>query len=295
MMIARFLATVLAAVLSLGAEAQRGIDSVWFSSSFYYDYYPARASAFGSEVVVENDGYAPIYARVYPWGKNLDMRGWPIFVTVPPKTRLSVGTVNPRDPHVPADFSARMTFQVGDPEAKPDRNAVYRLPIGASKFLWFFDESFEIVQAFPTEPGKSHDNVHSRYAVDIVMPIGTPIVAARDGLVVQVVQHWERGGGDLSVYGWKTNLVKIMHDDGTTAFYYHLLKNSVVVKTGQRVRSGQLIARSGCSGWCEGPHLHFDVRKAQAGSLEYESVPYQFRLHDGRMYTPHAGDEVVGF
>jgi len=188
-----------------------------------------------------------------------------------------------------------MTYQVGDPEAKSDSAVVYRLPIGPSKLLWLFDDSFEIVQAFPSPPGKSHDNVHSRYAVDIVMPIGTPIVAARDGLVVQVVQHWERGGGDLETYGWKTNLVKILHDDGTTAFYYHLLKNSVVVKPGRRVKTGELIARSGCSGWCEGPHLHFDVRKAQAGALEYQSLPFKFRLRDGRVYTPREGDEVVGY
>ena len=84
--------------------------------------------------------------------------------------------------------------------------------------------------------------------IDIAAPIGTPIVAAASGEVI--FAGWNTGG-----YG---NLVKLRHPDGSVTFYAH--NNRVMVRNGQRVRQGQLIAEMGSTGRSTGPHLHFEIR-----------------------------------
>ena len=84
--------------------------------------------------------------------------------------------------------------------------------------------------------------------VDIAGPIGTPVVAAKDGIVVTA-------GIRLSGYG---QMVDIQHADNTLTRYAHASK--VFVRVGQRVRQGDVIMARGCSGHCTGPHVHFEVR-----------------------------------
>ncbi len=84
--------------------------------------------------------------------------------------------------------------------------------------------------------------------VDIAGPIGTPVVAAKDGIVVTA-------GIRLSGYG---QMVDIQHPDNTLTRYAHASR--VFVRVGQRVRQGEAIMARGCSGHCSGPHLHFEVR-----------------------------------
>lgn len=83
--------------------------------------------------------------------------------------------------------------------------------------------------------------------VDIGAPTGTPIVAAATG----VVSFASSAGG----YG---NLVKIAHGGGTETRYAHA--SVLLVRPGQRVERGQLIARVGSTGLSTGPHLHFEIR-----------------------------------
>ena len=84
--------------------------------------------------------------------------------------------------------------------------------------------------------------------VDIAGPIGTPVVAAKDGIVVTA-------GIRLSGYG---QMVDIQHADNTLTRYAHASR--IFVRVGQRVRQGEVIMARGCSGHCTGPHLHFEVR-----------------------------------
>jgi murein DD-endopeptidase MepM/ murein hydrolase activator NlpD len=82
--------------------------------------------------------------------------------------------------------------------------------------------------------------------VDLAAPIGTPIVAASDGVVVDA--------GPTAGYGaW----VKIRHSDGTVTLYGHV--NTWTVQIGQRVFAGDQIATVGNRGNSTGPHLHFEV------------------------------------
>jgi murein DD-endopeptidase MepM/ murein hydrolase activator NlpD len=85
--------------------------------------------------------------------------------------------------------------------------------------------------------------------IDLAMPIGNEIRAAKSGVVKFV-------GGDLWVsYGLH---VKLEHGDGWESTYAHL--NSTAVESGQFVNEGDLLGYSGNTGNSTGPHLHFEIR-----------------------------------
>lgn len=265
----------------------------------YRTFYPFRATTenYGSEsrIFLHNDGASPVYVKLsFTEQDNVDGRGWPLFVVVPPRTRLAAATVQARDSRRRYSFRYWFDYQFGDPRARHDDRVLYRMPIAATQRLGYIDRRFPLSQAYPPVPGDSHDNGHSRYAIDIDMPVGTPIVAARAGEVVQVVQHWDEGRFQPA-YLFKSNLVRILHEDGTLAEYLHLLKNSVPVQAGSRVNAGDLIGRSGNSGYSLRPHLHFGVTRAQAGSTAHASVPIRLKLKNGSPYTPRAGDALTGY
>ena len=82
--------------------------------------------------------------------------------------------------------------------------------------------------------------------IDLAGPIGTPIVSAADGTVIEA--------GPASGFGlW----VRVQQDDGTIAVYGHV--NEMMVAAGQKVRAGDLIATIGNRGQSTGPHLHFEI------------------------------------
>ncbi|HEX7323089.1 MAG TPA: M23 family metallopeptidase [Mycobacterium sp.] len=82
--------------------------------------------------------------------------------------------------------------------------------------------------------------------IDIANSIGTPILAASDGVVIEA--------GPSSGYGM---LVKLRHYDGTVTLYGHV--NSTTVSVGERVMAGDQIATMGNRGYSTGSHLHFEV------------------------------------
>lgn len=82
--------------------------------------------------------------------------------------------------------------------------------------------------------------------IDLAMPVGQEVPAARSGEVVSA--------GELPGYG-RTVVVK--HGNGTSTRYAHL--SEILVKPGDAVTAGQTIARSGATGRVTGPHLHFEV------------------------------------
>ena len=112
--------------------------------------------------------------------------------------------------------------------------------------------SFQITQPFgpstvvlepPFGPYK-----HFHTGVDIAAPLGTPVMAAADGLIV-AVGHTNVGYG---------NYVVIAHGGGIATLYGHLLQTNV--KSGDRVVRGQVIALEGSTGLSTGPHVHFELR-----------------------------------
>ena len=142
--------------------------------------------------------------------------------------------------------------------------------------------TFPISQSFGG--GRTHQGVENAYAVDIVMPVGTDVLAARDGVVMDIEDDYKAGGTDLEKFLDKANQVRVLHDDGTMTVYAHMELASVRVRPGARVRSGQPLARSGNTGFSTGPHLHFVIQ--QNTGMELVSVPFRFRQPGGAAVEP---------
>ena len=97
----------------------------------------------------------------------------------------------------------------------------------------------------PFGPRPSMGDFHP--GIDIGVPSGTPIHAAAAGSVIYC--GWESGYG---------NLVVIDHGGNLATAYGH--QSAIAVSCGQQVAQGQVIGYTGCTGYCFGPHLHFEVR-----------------------------------
>ena len=158
------------------------------------------------------------------------------------------------------EFELQLDAMPGDPLAHP-RDVAYRLPLR--------QKGTRIDQGYG---GRfSHTDPQNRYAVDFAADQGTPVVAARDGVVMQVERDFDKAGLNLEKYGGRANFVRILHDDGTMAVYAHLQEGGVLVHVGQRVRVGQQIGLSGNTGFTTGPHLHFVVQVNRG--MRLQSIP----------------------
>jgi murein DD-endopeptidase MepM/ murein hydrolase activator NlpD len=97
---------------------------------------------------------------------------------------------------------------------------------------------------FRSDPFTGRAALHT--GLDFPADIGTPILAAAGGMVVSSAPH--------PAYG---NLVEIDHGNGLLTRYAHTSK--MLVKAGDLVKRGQVVAQVGTSGRSTGPHLHFEV------------------------------------
>lgn len=122
----------------------------------------------------------------------------------------------------------------------------------------------------------SHSGTH---ALDFEMPEGTTIVAAREGVVIEVKEDSNEGGLTRD-YIDKGNFVLIYHEDGTFGSYYHLKRNGALVEAGQKIERGDAIGLSGNTGWSSAPHLHFEVLLPSSDTKE--TVPTKFLLVNGK-------------
>jgi len=96
-------------------------------------------------------------------------------------------------------------------------------------------------------------------ALDFEMPVGTPVCAARGGMIYSYKDNSDEGGV-FSTYKDKANYIIIKHEDGSFGCYWHLQKNGVLIKSGH-VSEGQQIGLSGATGQVLKPHLHFSVKR----------------------------------
>jgi murein DD-endopeptidase MepM/ murein hydrolase activator NlpD len=147
------------------------------------------------------------------------------------------------------------------------------------------NEAYIVSQGF--NGATTHLTEDSTYAIDIAMPERSMVHAARDGVVMDVEEDFNKGGTDYEKFIDKANHVRVLHDDGTMALYAHLALASVIVRPGARVRAGQAIARSGNTGLSSGPHLHFAIQ--QNVGMKIVSIPFEFRLNNGGSAEPREG------
>jgi len=149
--------------------------------------------------------------------------------------------------------------------------------------------SFQISQAFGGS--FSHTDEQNKYAVDIVMPIGTPVHAARSGIVLEAEDDFYKGGTNKA-YSSEANNIRILHDDGSMAIYAHLELEKAQVYPGLAVTAGQLIGYSGNTGFSSGPHLHFAVQINRG--MRLVSVPFTFINLAGQAEEPTANAWLKG-
>lgn len=215
----------------------------------------------GEALWLVNDLYAPVEVelRVERARNVAHAPAGPVRQLLPPRSRTSMFSLQPLNAASPMRFETRLSLALGDPRAKPAGDA-YPLPWRGGPF--------SVSQG--ANGGYSHFTPKSRYAIDIAMPVGTPIVAAREGVVVKTENRQSGRGRDPS-----GNFVRILHADGTMAVYLHLSQGSVRVKEGQRVAQGTLLGLSGNTGNSSGPHLHFVVQRNTGMGLV--SIPFRFQ------------------
>ncbi|WP_235972875.1 M23 family metallopeptidase [Luteimonas sp. MC1895] len=180
----------------------------------------------------------------------------PARATVPARARVLVSRIGRAD--------AQLVLEVvpGHPGARP-LDGEYAWPLGS--------RTLRVSQGWGGT--FSHRDDENRHAVDFATPEGTPVLAAREGVVMQVEDRFGSGGLGSSDDTGRANFVRILHNDGTMALYAHLAPAGARVRAGERVRRGQRIATSGNTGYSGGPHLHFAVQ-ANRG-LRLVSLPFR--------------------
>ena len=127
---------------------------------------------------------------------------------------------------------------------------------GSSKLRW--PVAGKIISGF----GPRADGTHND-GVNIAAPMGTDVHAAESGVVAYA-------GDELKGYG---NLVLLRHDNGWVTAYAH--GDEILVKRGDRIKRGQVIARAGRTGQVDQPQVHFELRQ---GQRPVDPTPFLERL-----------------
>lgn len=181
-----------------------------------------------------------------------------------PNTKLKVADLRKIKPAAAVSRNYSFQWTVGDMHAKHNDAVLYRLPYAKGK-------TYYVVQGY--NGGYSHRGA-SRFALDFMMPEGTPVHAARTGVVVDVTEQHTLGGADPK-YSQYANFVVVLHNDGTTGEYYHLQHQGAAVAVGDKIETGELLGFSGNTGFSSLPHLHFAVYRARPNG-GYESIKVDF-------------------
>lgn len=207
----------------------------------------------------------------------------PLRWLLPPRSSMPLVRLGRLEGAVQPSLEYRYEYMIGDPQAQHSPAEPYRVPFAISS-------EHPISQAFPDMV--THNTPDSQYAIDIAVPVGTDVFAARGGMVFDVAAQNFKGGADASNMSL-ANVVKILHDDGTYAIYAHLNWNSIRVRVGDVVERGEYIADSGNTGYSSGPHLHFVV--VQNVGMNVRSIPVTFAGANATSIAPATGKVLTAY
>jgi Domain of unknown function (DUF4124) len=126
-------------------------------------------------------------------------------VTIPSRKSKNIIHLWRTNPRQGMSYTFTHSIIVGDPNARHDPEMPYLLPISPN-FEYHFSQAFHGTS--------THTHPQSEYAVDIPMPEGTPIYAARNGVIMDIANDYFTGGKGAA-YEQKANFIRILHDDGT--------------------------------------------------------------------------------
>jgi murein DD-endopeptidase MepM/ murein hydrolase activator NlpD len=245
-----------------------------------------RSARSGVALVAQNTYFAPIQIAFRLRALENVSEDTPRtgLIVLPPRSETELVLVGRAAEQGDLRFESEFQYLPGEPGALHRPEQPYRLPYALSTAV-------RVSQAFPDT--KTHTDLASRHAVDFVMPIGTDIFAARDGIVIEVASDFFESGTNPAVDGPRANVVRVLHNDGTMALYVHLNWNTIRVVPGQQVRRGEYLADSGNTGFSTGPHLHFVVQRNQGGSLI--AVPLTFADASGAPVTLRTGETYTAY
>jgi murein DD-endopeptidase MepM/ murein hydrolase activator NlpD len=178
----------------------------------------------GERIIIP--GVRPIAAPTQP----------PSRAEAPPPMVSSPKVATAESPH-----SARVVTPAPPPQETPTKAAE---PVGSGMPSFRWPVRGRVIAGFGPKPnGLQNDGI------DVSVPEGTPVKAAEDGVIAYA-------GNELKGYG---NLVLVRHSNGFVTAYAHA--SEILVKRGDQVKRGQVIARSGQTGNVSSPQLHFEIRK----------------------------------
>lgn len=214
------------------------------------------------ELWIDNDLFGPVEVRIE---STTPSPGFPL-------QRQLTGPSRQRMTTLPGSQALHLQLQaVPGPRSPRADDIAYPLPLRLPRL--------RIGQ--PPHGEYSHADAENREAIDFAAPIGTPVIAARAGRVMQAEGRFSDTPGKLD----QANFIRILHHDGSMAVYAHLQHGSLRIAPGQQVQAGDHIANTGNSGYSSGPHLHF-VLQVNAG-MRLQSVPLRIAGEQGELRFPH--------
>ncbi|MFA6431920.1 MAG: M23 family metallopeptidase [Candidatus Margulisiibacteriota bacterium] len=198
---------------------------------------------------------------------------FPLHIISPPNSTSVAYSATIIDRSLPYTWNNSWDWRMGKSDAVHDDTYIYTLPFPAKK-------KFKISQGYYGTGSHFDDFTHS---IDWEMPIGTPILAARDGTVMFVRDQYYKHSID-PIFKNYTNTITVVHNDGTMAEYSHIKKDSARVKVGDVVKVGDEIALSADVGYAVSPHLHFRIFRI-VDETKYESIPVRFKNLKPELYN----------
>lgn len=188
----------------------------------------ARTAAVAAPLAPAPVGAAPVAAALQP-----------VAAAPAPTTKMAAVAA-------PAQ-SARLAQATASIEEKPAETPAKAAETTSSLPTFRWPVRGKVITSYGAKTnGKSNDGIN------VAVPEGTPIKAAEDGVVAY-------SGNELKGYG---NLVLVRHSNGYVTAYAHA--SELLVKRGDTIKRGQVIAKSGQSGEVASPQLHFEIRKGSS-------------------------------